>query len=112
MHAASAGYAVHKYVPWLNPYHNCPFKRLTGISCPFCGTLGAFSNLVRGDITGAFRMNPLAAGAMLAIVFVSLLDIIGIACGRQVDYMGTLKKVMRPCRIFVIITTNWMILIL
>ncbi len=35
----------------------CPFKRITGIDCPFCGMTRAYLAFVRGDFAGAFEFN-------------------------------------------------------
>jgi hypothetical protein len=36
----------------------CPFRMLTGILCPGCGMQHAISELLSGDLTGAFLANP------------------------------------------------------
>lgn len=38
----------------------CLFRRLTGFSCPCCGTTRACLSLLRGDVVGALKFNPLA----------------------------------------------------
>lgn len=45
----------------------CQFYKLTGLQCPGCGGLRATHQLLHGNITAAFRLNPL---------FVSLLPVI------------------------------------
>lgn len=37
----------------------CPFRRLTGLSCPGCGSQRAIHQLLHGDIRAAFRYNPM-----------------------------------------------------
>lgn len=37
----------------------CPILRLTGFICPGCGGQRMLLSLLRGDISGAFRHNPL-----------------------------------------------------
>lgn len=37
----------------------CPFRRVTGVPCPFCGSSRAFRFLRRGQIGKALRDNPL-----------------------------------------------------
>lgn len=43
----------------------CLFKLTTGHPCPACGFLRAARLLVRGDIAGAFVVNPLDTALML-----------------------------------------------
>ncbi|MBZ5589133.1 MAG: DUF2752 domain-containing protein [Acidobacteriia bacterium] len=47
----------------------CPFRVLTGIPCPTCGTTHAAVALMHGQLGAAFAANPLAtvAGAGFAI---------------------------------------------
>jgi hypothetical protein len=37
----------------------CPFRKLTGFPCPFCGMTRAYCSLLRFDIAGAFHWHPL-----------------------------------------------------
>jgi hypothetical protein len=49
----------------------CPFRFLTGLKCPGCGTLRALHQLLHGNIVGAFQLNPLMVLCMpLAVWFV------------------------------------------
>ena len=41
-------------------YPACPFHALTGLHCPGCGTLRALHQLLHGNLTAAFFLNPLA----------------------------------------------------
>lgn len=47
----------------------CPFRALTGVPCPTCGTTHAAVAILHGEIGAAFAANPLAAAA--GIVFVA-----------------------------------------
>ena len=38
---------------------SCAFHKLTGLYCPGCGSTRALRRLLRGDLVGAFRYNPL-----------------------------------------------------
>jgi Protein of unknown function (DUF2752) len=58
---------------WFNPaiagfYPRCYFHELTGWYCPGCGTTRALHQLLHGNVTAAFRLNPLA---------ISLLPLVG-----------------------------------
>lgn len=46
----------------------CPFRALTGLLCPGCGTLRGLHHLLHGDALTAFRFNPLM---LLALPFVA-----------------------------------------
>jgi len=37
----------------------CPFKRITGVDCPFCGMTRAYTALFRGDILTALEFHRL-----------------------------------------------------
>ena len=41
-------------------FPQCPFRLATGFSCPGCGSLRAIHQLLHGNLTGAFLLNPLA----------------------------------------------------
>lgn len=45
----------------------CLFKIVTGHPCPACGFMRAARLLVRGDVSGAFVVNPLDTAAMLLV---------------------------------------------
>jgi hypothetical protein len=50
----------------------CPLRAVTGIPCPICGMTTATVALVRGDLGGAVRANPLVlALALLTVSFVA-----------------------------------------
>lgn len=36
----------------------CPFRALTGFTCPGCGTTRAVHHLLHGDFSAAFQLNP------------------------------------------------------
>jgi hypothetical protein len=55
----------------------CPFRALTGLPCPTCGLIRTTHRLLRGDLAGAFALNPLDAAAMLVSVPIFL--VIGVA---------------------------------
>lgn len=37
----------------------CPFRALTGFTCPGCGSTRCLHRLLHGDLVGAFEFNPL-----------------------------------------------------
>jgi hypothetical protein len=40
-------------------YPPCPFHKLTGLYCPGCGSLRAIHQLLHGNLSAAFGLNPL-----------------------------------------------------
>src|SRR5213594_4204761 len=36
----------------------CPFRALTGLTCPGCGSTRGLHRLLHGDVVGAFKLNP------------------------------------------------------
>lgn len=67
--AAGAAAVVLGAVNLHRPTTLCPFRALTGIPCPICGTTTAGVRLGRGDVLGAFLANPvtLLAGVLLVL---------------------------------------------
>jgi Protein of unknown function (DUF2752) len=61
----------------VDPQHThvplCPFHSLTGMQCPFCGSLRAVDNLVRGHLFTALHDNLLLVAA-IPFVAVAWLD--------------------------------------
>ncbi len=45
----------------------CPFRMLTGFTCPGCGTTRGLHQLLHGNLASAFELNPLL---ILALPFV------------------------------------------
>ena len=37
----------------------CPFRALTGLNCPGCGTARGLHQLLHGNVLAAFELNPL-----------------------------------------------------
>jgi hypothetical protein len=44
----------------------CPFRALTGFTCPGCGSTRGLHRLLHGDVIAAFELNPLV---MLSLPF-------------------------------------------
>jgi hypothetical protein len=49
-------------------YPLCPFRALTGLDCPGCGSLRALHSLVHGDVVGALDHNALTVLAVPLLV--------------------------------------------
>jgi hypothetical protein len=50
----------------------CPFRLLTGFTCPGCGTTRALHQILHGDFAAAFRLNPLLLLAIPFLLFALL----------------------------------------
>ena len=62
------------YAFWFEPGQNgffpkCPFRVLTGLTCPGCGSTRALHQILHGHIVAAFTLNPLF---VIAIPFLLL----------------------------------------
>jgi hypothetical protein len=47
----------------------CPFRALTGFSCPGCGSTRGLHRLLHGDVIGAFEFNPLMVVALPFLLY-------------------------------------------
>ncbi len=47
----------------------CPFHALTGLYCPGCGSLRAIHQLLHGNLTTAWAMNPLTVLLLPFVVY-------------------------------------------
>lgn len=66
----------------------CPFKVLTGLACPGCGSVRAVHQLLHGNLTAALNLNALAVALFPLVGF----DLVSLAAGALLD--------RRPPRIF------------
>jgi hypothetical protein len=70
----SSGLVVSCFL-WLNlgmPWPECWVRRLTGLPCPTCGATHCAMSLAHGDLTGAWRHNPLILVCYGATLLVNL----------------------------------------
>lgn len=69
--ACVAGYVYYSYNPSLYAFFpQCPFRALTGLPCPGCGSQRAIHCLLHLDVAGAFGYNALL---VLSLPVVALL---------------------------------------
>ncbi len=54
----------------------CPFRSLTGIPCPTCGTTRMFVSLSNGELVSAMAMNPLMGALVLSGVAAFLFGLV------------------------------------
>jgi hypothetical protein len=50
----------------------CPFRRVTGVPCPSCGTTEAIVMAAKGNVLGALTINPLVSVASIMITLFPL----------------------------------------
>ena len=50
-------------------YPVCPVRFLTGLACPGCGSLRALHDLLHGNWSAAWRLNPLAMLLLPALLW-------------------------------------------
>ena len=48
---------------------NCPFRALTGFTCPGCGSTRGLHHLLHGDPVAAFQLNPLFVVALPFLLY-------------------------------------------
>jgi hypothetical protein len=48
----------------------CPFRALTGLQCPGCGSTRGLYRLLHGDVVAAFELNPLFVLSLPFLVFI------------------------------------------
>jgi len=48
----------------------CPFRKITGFTCPGCGSTRALHRLIHGDVIAAFQFNPLFVLALPLLLYV------------------------------------------
>lgn len=65
--------------PSISPiFPKCPFKALTGLKCPGCGSQRAIHALLHGDLAAAWRFN-----ALLVVTIPVLAVMIPVQCMRR-----------------------------
>ncbi|HEY3437067.1 MAG TPA: DUF2752 domain-containing protein [Actinotalea sp.] len=90
---AAGAIAVAGLVGTVSPYRpgiypTCPFRALTGLYCPGCGSLRALHDLVHLDLAGALGMNPLAPAAVAFLLWSWLAWTWRSATGRQRTWLA------------------------
>jgi len=68
----------------LLPALACPFRSLTGVPCPLCGTTTSLTRLLAGDAAGAVTANPLVALLGLLLAVAALGTLLRLLLGRGV----------------------------
>jgi hypothetical protein len=63
----------------------CPFRMLTGFSCPGCGSTRGLHRLVHGDVVGAFEFNPLMFVSLPFLFYALVRYTAAAVTGRQIQ---------------------------
>jgi hypothetical protein len=50
----------------------CPFRKVTGVPCPSCGTTEAIVMAAKGNVLGALTINPLVSVASIMVTIFPL----------------------------------------
>ena len=85
----------------------CPLHCFVGIPCPACGVTRSTCLLLRGDIGGAFTLNPLWSGFVLCAPLLLGLDSLNFARPRFYVKIKSRASTIAIC----LITLNWVYLI-
>ena len=83
-------------------YPQCPFRLLTGLQCPGCGTTRALHHLLHGRFEEAFRLNPM----IFVLIAVALFALPSVLRGR---HPGFLMKPWFAWAAFAVLTSYWIV---
>lgn len=83
----------------------CPFRTLTGFTCPGCGSTRGLHRLLHGDVIGAFEFNPLFVVSVPFLLFVLLGYTAAAVKGRGFSTSGINSKYI--WMMFVVIMSFW-----
>jgi len=89
----------------------CPFKALTGLPCPSCGTTRAAVALLHGDVLGAMLSNPVTALAGIAFVVGGAAAPLWALAGGRVPVVPTPLPVTARAALAAILVGTWIYLI-
>lgn len=83
-------------------YPRCPFRMLTGLQCPGCGTTRALHQLLHGNVGAAFRLNPM----LFVLMAVALCAVPSLLRGQQPQF---LMKPWFAWAAFFVLTSYWIV---
>jgi hypothetical protein len=91
----------------------CPFRSLSGLSCPSCGASRALVLAAHGGIEQAFLMNPLLIVVLGAALIYFIIDLVALVL--DLPRAGVLltpaeRKMIRPAA-WAVLLGNWIYLI-
>lgn len=86
-------------------FPSCPFRMLTGFTCPGCGSTRGLHRLLHGDVVGAFEFNPLMVLMLPFLLYALVRYTVGAVRGRPLE-----KHFVKPNYIwmlFALIMSFW-----
>jgi hypothetical protein len=83
----------------------CPFRALTGFTCPGCGSTRGLHRLLHGDVVAAFQFNPLLV-LSLPFLFYALLRYTDAAM-RGLPVKGNQLNARYIWTLFVVVLSFW-----
>ena len=103
MAAAAGAWVLYTFPPAAYAFYpRCPFRLVTGMLCPGCGTTRALHQLLHGNVGAAFRLNPM----IFVLMAVALCAVPSIVRGR---YPGFLMKPWFAWSAFFVLTGYWIV---
>ena len=64
----------------------CPFRALTGFTCPGCGSTRGIHQLLHGNIGAAFQLNPLLLLALPFLIYALVRYSYRVMSGRPIEH--------------------------
>ncbi len=87
------------------PFDLCPLHRLTGLSCPTCGSTRLVLALAQGDVPGAAALNPLVFAAFAALAAALALRVVA---RRRCVLLTTPRRArLAPWLLIGLLLVNW-----
>ncbi len=83
----------------------CPFRALTGFTCPGCGSTRGLHRLLHGDVIAAFELNPLLILSLPFLLFALMRYTNAAVRGRQLTRHPLNPKFIWV--LFVVIISFW-----
>jgi hypothetical protein len=83
----------------------CPFRTLTGFTCPGCGSTRGLHRLLHGDVVAAFEFNPLMVVALPFLLYALARYTAAAVSGRPLQKHHLNSKYIWV--LFAVITSFW-----
>jgi len=83
----------------------CPFRALTGLTCPGCGSTRGLHALVHGDLIAAFKFNPLLVISLPFLLYALLRYTNAVMHGRPIKHNELDAKYIWI--LFVVVLSFW-----
>ncbi|MBI2929013.1 MAG: DUF2752 domain-containing protein [Verrucomicrobia bacterium] len=105
--------ALRLAVAWRLPLPFCGFKKLTGLPCPFCGSLRSLLAWSHLDLAAAFTWNPLAFLVCLggAVWFAAWLGAVWFQKSWAAALEGLLARKSSKLILAALVVLNWVYLL-